>query len=164
MIAVSWDEFALYSSKLAKMVEGKKFDSIIAISRGGLVAGRILSDALSLKLGVVSAKAYETGKTGMSASGVVVDRKISIAGDAGRNVLLVDDIADSGATLEEGSRFLHEEHGMTVESAVIFKKKSCGLHVDHAAISGTDDWIVMPYETREFRLLKDKRLKGSDAE
>jgi len=164
MIAVSWDEFALYSSKLAKMVEGKKFDSIIAISRGGLVLGRILSDALSFKLGVVSAKAYETGKTGIFASGVVVDRKISIAGDAGRNVLLVDDIADTGATLEEVGRFLCEEHGMSVESAVIFKKKNCASHLDYAVISGVDDWIVMPYETTEFRLLREKRLKESDAE
>ena len=162
MIAVSWDEFTLHSLKLAKMVEGKKFDSIIAISRGGLVLGRLLSDATSLKLGVVSAKAYETGKTGISSSGMVVDRKISIVGDAGRNVLLVDDIADSGATLEVVSRFLCEEHGMSVKSAVIFKKKNCGLSVDYAVISGTDDWIVMPYETREFRLLKDKLVKESD--
>lgn len=163
MIAVSWNEFAAYSFKLSKMFEGEKFDSIITINRGGLVLGRLLSDALSLNLGVVSAKAYETGKTDVSTSGVVVDRKISIIGDAGRNVLLVDDIADSGATLEDVGRFLREEYGMRVKSAVIFKKKNCGLRVDYAAISGADDWIVMPYEIMEFGRLKDKQLKESDA-
>ncbi len=159
MIAVSWDEFDVHSSKLAKMVEGKKYDSIIAISRGGLVVGRMLSDALSLKLGVVSAKAYETGKTDQSTSGVVVDRKISIVGDAGRNVLLVDDIADSGATLEDVSRFLRAEHDMSVKSAVIFRKKACRLRVDYVVSSGADDWIVMPYEMREFKQLKERDVE-----
>lgn len=158
MIAVSWTEFAELSDKLLSALKGEKFDCIIAVSRGGLVAGRILSDKLGLPLGVVSAKAYLAGKT-VSSGMVIVDRKISIAGDVGRNALLVDDIADKGGTLEAVGRFLEEEYGLSVKSAVIFKKKACRKHVDYFASSGETDWIVMPYETREFSRLKEGDVK-----
>jgi len=154
MIAVSWDEFGGLSQKLQRMAESGSFDCIVAISRGGLVVGRLLSHGLGLPLAVVSAKAYGAGETGTSGR-VTVDRKVSFVGDLGRNVLLVDDIADSGATLVAVERFLNEAHRVSVKSAVIFKKKSCKCNVDYAAESGASDWIVMPYELREFRNLKD---------
>lgn len=146
---VSWDEFVALSKKLALSLNSENFDSIICINRGGLVLGRILSDVLGLPLGVVSAKSYEVGKAN-SYKETVVDESISIVGDVGQSVLLVDDIADSGSTFAKLVHFLEKTRGLSVKTAVIFKKKKCEYDVDFFVSDGVDDWIVMPYETEEF--------------
>lgn len=149
MIHVLWDEFFELSQKLLKKVPKKRFDSVVCINRGGLVVGRMLSDALGVPLGVVSAKAYDVGKVG-SRKDVVVDKKISIVGDTGKTVLLVDDIADNGATFFAVKSFLEADLGLTVNTAALFVKKGCAFDVDFFVSDGVDDWIVMPYETNEF--------------
>ncbi|MFH1126676.1 MAG: phosphoribosyltransferase family protein [archaeon] len=150
MISVSWDEFFELSQKLAKKVQKKRFDSVVCINRGGLVVGRMLSDALGLPLGVVSAKAYDVGRAEQRKD-VVVDRKISIVGDTGKTVLLVDDIADNGATFFAVKSFLEHDLGLTVNTATLFRKKGCLFDVDFFVSDGVGDWIVMPYEANEFK-------------
>lgn len=154
MMYVSWDEFVELSRKLAEKFKAKNFDSVICINRGGLVVGRIISDVLGLSLGVISAKSYGVGKVN-SYEGTIIDEKISIVGDVGKNVLLVDDIADGGSTFSKIVPFLEKSKGLAVKTAVIFKKKKCEYDVDFFESDGVDDWVVMPYEVDEFEGCED---------
>ena len=149
MIKVSWDDFFGLSQKLADKLKVGDFDSVVCINRGGLVVGRMLSDALGLPLGVISAKSYDVGKAG-SAGKVVVDERVSIVGDVGRKVLIVDDIADNGGTFMAVKSFFEDELGLSVLTAAVFRKDGCVIDVDFCASEVGRDWIVMPYEACEF--------------
>ena len=149
MINVSWDEFFGLTHALSDKLKDEDFDSVVCINRGGLVVGRVLSDALGLPLGVISAKSYDVGKVD-SAGKVVVDEKVSIVGDVGRKVLIVDDIADNGGTFMAVKSFFEDERGLSVLTAAVFRKEGCAIDVDFCASEVGREWIVMPYEVCEF--------------
>ncbi|MFO8016871.1 MAG: phosphoribosyltransferase family protein [Candidatus Woesearchaeota archaeon] len=150
---LSWDEFSRLMSDLAESIKqdpdsGRGYDSIICINRGGLVAGRMLSDMLGLPLGVVSAGYYSRGS--QDAGEFVLDRKVSMTGSAGRRILLVDDIAGSGKTLLAVRQWLQEMYpDSTIHTAVMFQRPEKGFDVDYFARI-EEDWIVFPYEANEF--------------
>lgn len=56
---LSWEQLAKDCFALADQMRGKTFDEIIAISRGGLVQGRILSDCLHLPMSTISMTFYK---------------------------------------------------------------------------------------------------------
>ena len=149
MIKVSWDDFFGLTHALSDKLKDEDFDSVVCINRGGLVVGRVLSDALGLPLGVISAKSYDVGKVD-SAGKVVVDEKVSIVGDVGRKVLIVDDIADNGGTFMAVKSFFEDERGLSVLTAAVFRKEGCAIDVDFCASEVGREWIVMPYEVCEF--------------
>ncbi|MDD3178651.1 MAG: phosphoribosyltransferase family protein [Candidatus ainarchaeum sp.] len=86
MYEVSWNEFESLALDLAKKIDvsSMNFDAIVCVSRGGLLLGRILSSALDLPLGVISAKNID-GK-------YFVDNSISFLYDIEGSILLVDDV------------------------------------------------------------------------
>lgn len=57
---ISWENFHTSSFELAKKIQdsGEKFDTIVAISRGGLVLARILSDFLKLGIYNIAIESY----------------------------------------------------------------------------------------------------------
>ena len=97
---ISWNSYIQLIEKLANKIQQDKhqFDSIICINRGGLIIGRVLSDLLSLPIGVISAKGYEKGTTDIK--NITINPTISSIDPIGKNILLVDDLVDSGKTME----------------------------------------------------------------
>lgn len=79
VIKVAWYEIENAVRAIAAQIGGRKFDTIIAVHRGGLVPARMLASVL----GVKSIAVWDGESTLPEAFG---------------NKLVVDDIADSGAT------------------------------------------------------------------
>jgi hypoxanthine phosphoribosyltransferase len=93
MYSLSWNEFEALSMELAKKIQlsGEEFNVIVAVSRGGLLLGRLLSSLLQLPMGVIFAKNID-GK-------YFVDNSISSIYEMEGNVLLVDDVFEETANL-----------------------------------------------------------------
>jgi len=93
MYSLSWNEFETLAMEVAKKIQNseKTFDIIIAVSRGGLLLGRLLSSMLKLPMGIISAKKMD-GK-------YYVDNYISTIYDIEGNVLLVDDVFEETGNL-----------------------------------------------------------------
>ncbi len=147
---ISWSEFESLSDSLAKKIRSSKIDVIVCISRGGLVLGRILSDRLNKPLGVISVRAYKNC-TLKQAKEIILDKKVSLIEELHGNILLVDDVADSGKTMALVSNFLKKTKKVnSIKTAVLIKKTTGRIEPDFFA-KNSNDWIVFPYEKNEFK-------------
>jgi hypoxanthine phosphoribosyltransferase len=126
-----------------------KFDTLLCISRGGLVLGRVLSDILNLPLGVISAKSYDVG--GFKAKKTSVEQEVSISGKVGKNMLLIDDLVDTGNTMLAVKKFLKKRYPLSSIKICVLYKDQKSLVLPDYFLKIKKDWIVFPYEKNEFK-------------
>lgn len=156
---ISWENFHSSSFALAKKIKnsGEKFDTIVAISRGGLVLARILSDFLDLPIFNIAIESYTDIN---KAKEPRVSQDIGSAEIKNKKILLVDEICDSGKTFERAVSYLNsvgaafrrpqgaETAPLQIKSACLVLKSHSSFHPDfHKEI--IDKWVVFPYEVRE---------------
>lgn len=159
---ISWEKLYHLCFLLKERISKKKpnFDKIVAISRGGLVVARILSDLLNLPISNFTIVAYkEIGK--MESPRVVEGLASSVAG---QRLLLVDEIVDSGKTLFRGRAYLKNFGPKLILSAVPIVKSRANPKPDFF-VKITEKWVIFPYEvceTTEDILRKMKLEKASN--
>lgn len=162
-LPVDWSTYHSYALKLAaSLLSSKKnIDEIVAISRGGLTFGHVLSDFLRIPIWTITIQSY---------SDIQVQGEIKITGKLqnsieGKQVLLVDDVADSGKTLVRAIDYLKEAGATDVTTMTLFYKPHSVFRPDYFA-KQTSKWILFPYEPTEMILLitkslhKDKKSKA----
>ncbi len=148
-IAPSWDEVLAKSIKLAENIrktERFQFDCIIGVSRGGLALTRIMSDLLDIQNVMITRCEYYTD-IGEKKKKPVITQKIQ-GNISGRNVLVVDDVADTGESLLVIKSYLESKRPNQVKIATIFIKPWCKVMPDYF-VSRTDAWIIFPWEYYE---------------
>lgn len=132
---------------LASMVRRSGFDldTVVAISRGGLIMGRIMSDLLDVRdLRVIKMEHY----TGVEERG---ETKIEIPIQGrldGKKVLIVDDVADRGDTLLVASQHLVDMGASDVKIATLHYKP-WSKAVPDFYLTKTGSWIVYWWEYAE---------------
>ncbi len=149
-VKYSWDEVYMLCKELARKIKNSKFkpDVIVAIARGGWIPARILADFLFIKeLYSVKAEhwgivATVTGKARITQP-LTVDLK-------GKKVLIVDDVADTGETIEIVAKHVKEKGAKEVKTAVIdFKHTSKFVPDYYAREMERWAWIVYPWSIYE---------------
>ena len=106
---VTWADYRTTIERLAVTVHdsGWRFNQIVCIARGGLRVGDTLSRIFKLPLAILSTQSY-AGEVGKVRGGLTVAKHMTMTTPAlGDRVLLVDDLVDSGATLD---RLTHRCH------------------------------------------------------
>lgn len=147
-ISPSMEDIFHLSAQIAKQLyeKGLEFDIIVGISRGGLLPARLLADFMGIyRLAFVRARLYDDKFEKGS--------QLKIAGPTrrdvtGRRVLLVDDVADSGETLQGVIDRIQDLGAAEVHSAVLYKKPWNRAKVDEW-VEETDAWIIFPWERVE---------------
>ncbi|KAA6205553.1 MAG: xanthine phosphoribosyltransferase [Candidatus Tokpelaia sp.] len=97
---VSWDQFHRDCRALAWKIAGRQqqWQAIVAITRGGLVPAAIICRELNIRLieTICIASYHDYSKQGE----LVVKKGISteLTKNGGKNVLVIDDLADTGKT------------------------------------------------------------------
>lgn len=122
-------------------------DTIVAISRGGLVPAKLFSDALDIRdLRVIRLSFYVApGKTAKKPA--ILD---PLSGSLeGKNVLLVDDISDTGESFRVAIGHLLEHNPLSVKTASMHMKEGSPFRPDFFFAVNTQ-WIVYPWEKQEF--------------
>ncbi|MFC3109337.1 phosphoribosyltransferase [Undibacterium arcticum] len=172
---VSWDGYHRLIERLALQVHesGWKFDQILCLARGGLRPGDLLSRIFDVQLAILSTSSYrETADAQSNPQRGELDiaRNLTLSkGTLSGKVLLVDDLIDSGVTLDKVQRHLSHNFGAVTEvkSAVIWCKAGASMRPDFCAeyLVG-DPWIHQPFE--EYDALHphmlSARLRRHDAE
>src|SRR6202795_4786229 len=99
---VSWNEYNLLVERLALQVHesGWRFNQIICIARGGLRVGDVLSRIYEQPLAILSTHSYTAGGGTIRGELVIAEHMPMTNPRLGDRVLLVDDMVDSGHTLE----------------------------------------------------------------
>jgi hypoxanthine phosphoribosyltransferase len=154
----SWDEIYAMCIELADQIKtsGFKPDLIVAVARGGWVPGRIMSDLLgNSSVASMRVEFYkdvaETNKKPIISQGVS-------APVAGKNILVVDDVADTGESLKTVKEYLTNLRVNEIKIATLHYKPKSVLKPDFF-VGKTDAWIVYPHERHEFVKTMTKRLR-----
>jgi len=91
---VSWSEYGNLAEALAEKVRanGKHYDLVVGIARGGIPVAMVVSDHLNVKIDFINVKSYnDIGKR-------TAQRILSTltGGVEGKDILIVDDLVDQG--------------------------------------------------------------------
>lgn len=154
-IYISWSEYYEKIERLAvKIYESKwQFNQIVCLAKGGLRVGDILARLYDQPLAILSVASYGGEKHQMQGA-LTFSRDLSMTtANLGSQVLLVDDLADSGLTLERSLVWLDRQYGFYIEhirTAVLwYKARSC-LRPDYYVDYLPDNpWIHQPFEPYE---------------
>ena len=160
-----WDDFYFKVLELARMIEASGFkpDVIVGVARGGWIVARLLSDFLgNPNLANVRVEFYsDVAKHGEKP---VVTQPLSVE-VKGLKVLIADDVADTGRSLEEVRRHVEERGASEVRLATVYYKPWSVIKPDYY-VKETTKWIVFPHEVKEtlVSLLKHWLREGVNEE
>ncbi len=125
---------------------GFKPDVIVGIMRGGWIPARVLSDLLEIPalvtvrvefyLGVAETKKEPVLTQGVSAS------------VTGKKALIVDDVADTGKSLQLAREHVLQQGAAEVRIATVYRKPWSVITPDYYETE-TSCWIVFPWETKD---------------
>lgn len=145
----SWHDVEKMCSQLLVQLYNSEWrpDYIVGITRGGNVPATILSNMTGIRCEAVKValRDGESGKTGDSIAWMAEDAKM------GKNILVVDDINDTGATF----KWLSEDWGLNGGDNVRFATLTENLSSDFDGVdyycdevnkAEEDVWLVYPWE------------------
>lgn len=124
---ISWDELDILVDELCDMIPENQYEGIYAIPRGGLIIGVMMSHKLGLPM---------------------IDRLQSWYG---KKFLIVDDIADTGQTLQKMRSEVYKE----AHTATIHYHKQSSVEPAYWVEEKGDDWIVYPWEKNDSEEIQD---------
>ncbi|KFI24710.1 xanthine phosphoribosyltransferase [Paenirhodobacter enshiensis] len=142
---VSWDQLHRDARALSWRLDGKgpiegSWKAIVAITRGGLVPAAIVARELNIRvIDTISVKGYnhQTQHPPM----VIKAPQDDLMGD-GEGILVVDDLVDSGRTLELVRHLYPKAHFATV-----YAKPRGRVQVDTFITEVSQDtWIFFPWD------------------
>lgn len=144
----TWDEMGIASFDLAKDIirSGKKFDIMVALAKGGLTWARTLADNLQIdNLETVRIKKY-FGVNQSEEPTIIqpLSRPVN-----GLNILLFDEVIDSGETVEKAQFYLDVMGAKSILVSTLCLKPVSKVMPDYYAFS-TSAWVIFPHEIREF--------------
>lgn len=145
---LTWDLFGTASRELATRIaeDGYRPDFVLAIARGGLVPAGALAYALDVKNVATINVEFYTGVDERLAVPVMLPPVPEVVDLAGARVLIVDDVADTGRTLEVVYDFCRE-HVTEARTAVLYEKPHSVVHCEYVW-RRTDHWINFPWSTQ----------------
>jgi xanthine phosphoribosyltransferase len=137
MIYYKYDTFIEDIENLSKQIQNFKPDIILAVARGGVTIGHFLAEKLKLRdLYALNSIHYDDTK---KLDTIKIFNIPDLPSD--KKVLVVDDIVDSGESMQEIMRTLHLKYPKTTfKTAVIFYKKDAIFTPDFM-VKNTTDWI-----------------------
>jgi hypoxanthine phosphoribosyltransferase len=148
---VSYDEYHSLIEKLAIKVHqsGWAFDTILCLARGGMRPGDILSRIFDKPLAIMSTSSYRADSGTVQGHLDIAHYITTPQGEIAGRVLLVDDLADSGHTLNQVVQLLKTKYKSITElrTAVIWTKGLSAFAPDYSVeFLPTNPWIHQPFE------------------
>lgn len=154
-LIVSWSDYHEKIERLAAQIYESdwEFNQIICIAKGGLRVGDLLCRLFDRPLAILSASSY-SGPQNRQRGEIQFSRHLAMTTEyLGDRVLLVDDLVDSGKSLQATIQWLQERYQdeMSELRTATLWYKSCSIvtpdyYVDYLA---DDPWIRQPFEYYE---------------
>lgn len=147
---MSWEDFAVLARELALRIKQSRFrpDLVIAIGRGGYVPARVVCDFLLHEM-LTSFKVEHWGMAAEEKPSVNV--RFPLAVDIrDKTVLVIDDVTDSGKTMDVATSYLRCLYPREIRTAVLQHKVSSPYRPDYFAREEKEwHWIIYPWAVHE---------------
>ena len=170
-LIITYDEYKSAVEKLALEIESSYLPTVlVGIMRGAAPIIDILSRIFKIPTAYVVIQSY-SGDTVQNQQGeLVFAREMSAIAknEDFKKILLVDDLSDTGLTLNKSIDWLKnyepiKNHINEIKTACLWKKKSSSFTPDFCPILlNNDPWIVQPseyYDEVDIDILKKKYSK-----
>lgn len=150
---ISLEEFHNDAQKLASQIEKGKYDLILCVTWGGMALSYYISKALDLpKVTNINFKSYDA-QTHIQWKSIFIDGPWPLD-ISDKNVLIVDDLIDKGASLNEIMNIYLDSHDedKALDVAVLYTKKDHKFNKpDKTKLYATQhdiprEWIQFHYE------------------
>jgi xanthine phosphoribosyltransferase len=142
---ISWDQIHRDSRALAWRLDkqgpdGGKWRAVVAITRGGLAPAMIISRELDIRtVDTISVKSYN--HQSQTEATVLKAPQEEMMGD-GTGILVIDDLVDTGKTLELVRKLYPKAHFATVYA----KPQGRGMVDTYITEVSQDTWIFFPWD------------------
>ena len=146
---MTWADFGGASRGLAQQVADSGFrpDVVLAIARGGLAVAGALAYALSVKNCFAMNVEFYTGIDERIEMPIMLPPTLDMVDITGMNVLVADDVADTGKTLELVHQVINS-HVREARCAVLYQKARSAIDCEYV-FKRTDRWINFPWSTEQ---------------
>ena len=148
---VNWDQYNTLVERLALKVHESEieFNQIICIARGGMRVGDVLSRIFDLPLAILSTHSYSAEGGTVRGELIIAEHMTMTSPRLGDRVLLVDDMVDSGHTLDLVARTLPQRfRNITLCKTAVLWWKACSVVAPdfHVEFLPDNPWIHQPFE------------------
>ncbi len=145
---VTWRDVEEGCARIAEQIRSSNVDVdiIVGIMRGGWIPARLLSDYLGVdRMGALEIKFYmgieETAEKPVVTQPLIIDVR-------DKTVLVVDDVADTGKTLNVAVNFLMHYGPRRILTATLYLKP-WSIHRPNYYYMETNAWIIFPWDKAE---------------
>ncbi|MEM0457192.1 MAG: phosphoribosyltransferase [Nitrososphaerota archaeon] len=147
-LTLSWSDIEVLIDKLAEQISSiYEPNMLIGILRGGAIVASMLSDVLDMRevytIGCRSYTGVEERET------VVIYQPLSLNSLWDKNVLIVDDVVDTGETMKHIVQHIKGFNPRNVKTATLHIKPHTSFVPDFY-VENVNAWIVYPWSTNEF--------------
>jgi hypoxanthine phosphoribosyltransferase len=143
-----WDAIEDHVASIAKQITKSKFvpEYIVAITRGGYIPARLLCNHFAIKEILPFQIHSYTNRILLNST---LQRPFQYTFIKCHNVLIVDDIADSGNTLETVGSTILQLH-TNIKTATLLAKRGCTIKPDYCGCRNVPKrvWAVFPWENQ----------------
>jgi hypoxanthine phosphoribosyltransferase len=159
-IAPSWTDLQHLTFLISKQIHaiGMRFDRIITLARGGWPMTRCLVDFLSIEeVASIGVKFYSGLNERFDKPQIYQDLPVSVENE---RVLLFDDVADTGSSLQFTLKHLLEQKRVKeVTTATLITKPHSRIKPDFFGAE-TPAWVIFPYDVSAMlTVLKSRWMK-----
>ena len=147
-LAPSWEDMDRIIFEISKKInkDGFKFDKVVTLAKGGWPMARPLVDYVGAEEVVnIGLKFYSGINKRNDKPRIYQDLPVEVEGE---RILLFDDVADTGESLEFVSQYLKERGVKSVTTACLFYKPHSIIKPNYYG-EETKSWIIFPYELKE---------------
>lgn len=157
---LTWERFGEATYALAEAVhaDGYRPDIVLAVARGGLLPAGAMAYLLGVKNVFTMNVEFYTGVNRRLPMPVMLPPILDAVDIKGARVLVVDDIADTGRTLDLVMDFC-QDHVEEVRCAVLYAKPASVVRCDYVW-AHADAWITFPWDRSVVEEQREARGPG----
>ena len=148
---VTWEQYFELCYNIIQQIKDQGITDIIGIARGGLIPAQYIAYSLDIeRVHSCGIQTYTPDHKKMSNTFKELYQKVDVSDWKNRNILILDDIADTGDTFQiflDNHYFSPESNNKIYTAALHYKQKKCHFGLNYWAEDiASDTWVVYPYD------------------
>lgn len=149
---LTWDNVETQCRDIVARCEKYEYDAIVPIARGGVIPGRIVHESLGGDFITIGCRSYDDDTHSQGELEWYQFPEETFRSKKYKRILLVDDICDTGATLEAAFEKIKACSPDSQILAAVIVAKSVRLPAFGEIIFGStiepEKWVVFPWEPK----------------